>query len=187
MPGLQPLATPLGDGEIALREWRDGDGEAIVDPLNDPEIARWTQVPSPYTRSDAAEFIASMRAALARGDELALAIASAASGELLGSISVRLTSLEHRRGEIGYLVFRGARGRGVAPRAVRLLARHAIESAGLARVGILTAVGNAGSQRVAEKAGFTREGVLRSYMRVGRGRDDMVSWSLLPDDLGAPG
>jgi RimJ/RimL family protein N-acetyltransferase len=36
---------------------------------------------------------------------------------------------------------------------------------------------------VAEKAGFTREGVLRSYMQSRGRRDDMVAFSLLPDEL----
>jgi RimJ/RimL family protein N-acetyltransferase len=178
VPGLQRPDLTLADGEVALREWRASDVEAMVEPLNDPAIARWTRVPSPYTREDAVEFLAQVDAGLATGEALSLAMASPSDGALVGSIALHVTSWEHRRGNIGYLVFPTARGRGLAPRAVRLLAGWAFEHAGLARIGILTRVGNEASQRVAQKAGFTREGVLRAYMD-----GDMVSWSLLPDEL----
>jgi RimJ/RimL family protein N-acetyltransferase len=183
MPGLQRLDVALSDGEVALREWRATDVDAMVAPLNDEAIARWTRVPTPYTREDAIEFLTQCDAGIATGEALALAIVAPDDAEPLGSIALRVTSWEHHRGEIGYLAFPAARGRGLAPRAVRLLARFAFERAGLQRVGILTADDNAASGRVAEKAGFTREGVLRSYMENKGAREDMVSWSLLPGEL----
>jgi RimJ/RimL family protein N-acetyltransferase len=182
MPGLPRLEDPLSDGVIALREWSEDDVEAMIAPLNEGEIARWTRVPSPYQREHAEEFVARMNAARRLGEELALAIVSVPGGELLGSMSVRVTSWEHHRGELGYLVFAHARGKGVASRAVRLLARYSFDRLGLRRIGILAAVDNAASQRVADNAGFTREGVLRSYMDTGGERQDMVSFSLLPED-----
>jgi RimJ/RimL family protein N-acetyltransferase len=182
MPGLPQLDEPLTDGVVALREWSDADAAALIAPLNEPEIARWTRVPSPYTRADAEEYLAGREPRRESGEELSLAIVSASTGELLGSIGVRVASRENLRAELGYLVFAPARGRGVATRAVRLLARYAFESLGLRRVEILTAAGNPASQRVAEKAGFTREGVLRSYMDNKGERLDMVAWSLLPEE-----
>jgi RimJ/RimL family protein N-acetyltransferase len=182
VPGFPRLDNPLSDGEVALRAWTEADADAIVAPLNEPEIARWTRVPAPYTRADADEFFARVRSRLTSGEELSLAIASATTGELLGSIGLRV-GWENRRGELGYLVFTPARGNGVATRAVGLLARFGFERLGLGRVEVLVATGNPASQRVAEKAGFTREGVLRSYMLSGGERLDMVSFSLLPDEL----
>jgi RimJ/RimL family protein N-acetyltransferase len=182
--GLPHLDRPLTDGHITLREWTPDDVEAMIAPLNEAEIARWTRVPSPYTRTDAEEFLTRTEAQREAGYELALAIVSARGGDLLGSMSVRVASIENLRGELGYLVFEHARGRAVAPRAVALLAGHAFDRLGLRRIEILTAVGNRASQRVAEKAGFTREGVLRSYMDNGGERLDMVSWSLLPHEIG---
>jgi RimJ/RimL family protein N-acetyltransferase len=184
VPGLHHLDSPLTDGSVALREWTEDDVEAMIAPLNEAEIARWTRVPPPYTRADAEDFLARTEARRATGEELALAIVSATDDELLGSMSVRVSSRENGRGELGYLVFERARGRGVATRAARLLARYAFERLGLRRVEILAAVGNPASQRVAGKAGFTREGVLRSYMDNRGERLDMVAWSLLPADLG---
>jgi RimJ/RimL family protein N-acetyltransferase len=155
----------------------------MVAPLNEPEIARWTRVPAPYTRTDAEDFIRRAEERRKSGDELSLAIVAAPAGDLLGSISVRVASWDNMRGELGYLVFAHARDRGVATRAVRLLTRFALEHIGLRRVEVLAATGNLASQRVAEKAGFTREGVLRSYMDVRGTRLDMVAFSLLPGEL----
>jgi len=186
VPGLSHLDSPLTDGDIALRPWTDADMDAMVSLLNEPEIARWTRVPSPYTRTDAKDFLARVEARRANGEEIALAIVSTPGGELLGSMGLRVSSRENLRGELGYLVFAPARGRGVAARAVRLLARFGFEQLGLGRVEILAATGNRASQRVAERAGFTREGVLRSYTDKRGERLDMIAFSLLPGDLGSP-
>ena len=180
---LPPLDQPLSDGEVAVREWTGADVEPLVAPLNEREIARWTRVPAPYTRTDAEEFLVRADERRRTAEELSLAIVAATGGALLGSISVRVTSWENLRGELGYLVFAHARGRDVATRAVRLCARLAFEQIGLERVEILAATGNPASQRVAEKAGFTREGVLRSYMDNRGTRLDMVSFSLLRGEL----
>lgn len=183
MPELPPLGAPLSDGAVALRGWRATDTAPMTAGLNDAEIARWTRVPSPYTEADAGQYLQRMEEQRLAGYELALAIVAAGSGELLGSISVRATSWEHLRGELGYLVFAAARGSGAAPRAVRLLSRFAFDEVGLERLELFTATGNTASQRVAEKAGFVREGVLRSYTAIRDARLDMISWSLLPGEL----
>jgi RimJ/RimL family protein N-acetyltransferase len=186
VPGLSHLDQPLTDGHITLREWTPDDVEAMTAPLNEAEIARWTRVPSPYTRADAEAYLARVEVQRQAGEVVALAIVATPGDELLGSTSVGVSSTEHLRGNLGYLVFAHARGRGVATRAVRLLSRYAFDVLGLRRVEIHAATGNAASQRVAEKAGFTREGVLRSYMDDGGERPDMVSWSLLPGELPDP-
>jgi [ribosomal protein S5]-alanine N-acetyltransferase len=79
-----------------------------------------------------------------------------------------------------------ARGRGVATAATRLAAEWAFEAdPALARLQLRADVENVASNRVAEKAGFTREGVLRAQRfnaRLGR-RTDFVMWSLLRGEL----
>ena len=80
---------------------------------------------------------------------------------------------------------REARGRGVATRALRLAARWILGHEGIERLQLRTDALNVPSQRVAEKAGFRREGVLRSVHynpRLGR-RIDFVMFSLLPGEL----
>jgi RimJ/RimL family protein N-acetyltransferase len=90
---------------------------------------------------------------------------------------------ERYRGHIGYWVAEPARGRGVCTRALRLLATWALESLELQRVELITDPENAASQRVAEKVGFLREGVLRAHLRHPDGRRrDSVMFSLLPGE-----
>jgi RimJ/RimL family protein N-acetyltransferase len=106
----------LEDDVVRLRPFEDGDVPAIAAACQDPEIPRWTTVPSPYTEADA-------RAWLESDEEESFAVVDRASGELLGSIGVRY--LDDGSGEVGYWVKREARGRGVATRALGLVARWA--------------------------------------------------------------
>jgi RimJ/RimL family protein N-acetyltransferase len=171
LPGIE-----LRDGDLLLRSWRVEDAEAVHRICQDREIARWMPViPQPYTLDDARVFVSG---------ELGLGPHSYAveqDGELVASIGLRL---DHRgNGEIGYWCAAEARGRGVVTRAVRLVCRFAFEELGIGRLEIVVDSDNLASRRVAERAGFQQEGVLRSHLtqRDG-GRCDGVMYSLLPGD-----
>jgi RimJ/RimL family protein N-acetyltransferase len=177
------VLDPLTDGEVALREWRRDDLAAMVAMLDDEPIVRWTRVPHPYTERDGLDYLARGDAERERGEGINLAVLDAGQAQLLGSISLRLASWADLRGQLGYLVGAHARGRGVAPRAIRLVAHWGFRELGLERIEILVHPDNEPSQKAAEKAGFTREGVLRSYTRVKDERFDMWSFSALPGEL----
>ncbi|MFS8084914.1 MAG: GNAT family N-acetyltransferase, partial [Acidobacteriota bacterium] len=83
----------------------------------------------------------------------------------------------------GYWVRTSAAGRGIATGAARLMARFSFEQVGLHRVEIVAAVPNIASQRVAEKVGAVREGVLRNRLLIGKESQDAVLFSLIPEDL----
>ena len=89
----------------------------------------------------------------------------------------------HQIGNLGYWVRSTAAGRGVATQAARLMARFAFEQVGLHRVEILAAIPNIASQRVAEKAGAVREGVLRNRLLIRGVSYDAILFSLIPEDL----
>jgi RimJ/RimL family protein N-acetyltransferase len=176
--------TPtLTDGVVTLRPWRADDVDALVEICDDPEIVRFTRVPTPYTRDDALMFMAQQVAAQESGALASFAVADAADDRLLGSIDVRRGP--DSRATVGYLVGAAARNRGVASRAARLVSRWALAELGVARVEIHVRPDNPASQRVAERAGFTREGVLRSYLEMRGERYDSVMFALLPDDVGS--
>jgi RimJ/RimL family protein N-acetyltransferase len=164
----------LADDEILLREPTEEDVPAITEACQDPEIPRWTRVPSPYTEADARTWLAST------GEDRFLVV-DRETGELLGGVGLRPDS--EGVAEIGYWVKREARGRGIAPRAVRLLSEWGLRERGLARISLMTEPANTASQRVAEKAGYRREGLLRSWMELKGERRDFVMFSLLPEDL----
>jgi RimJ/RimL family protein N-acetyltransferase len=168
----------LSDGVIGLRPWTRADAPTIVECIDgDEEISRWLdQVPQPYSRADAEAYIAGI-------GEQAYAVTDATTGRLLGSIGLRWNE-PHDVAEVGYWLRSDARGRGVATRALVLLTKIAFEE-GAARVQLRADVANAPSRRVAEKAGFRLEGVLRSahWSPRQRRRLDWAMYSLLPDEL----
>ncbi|MGH2997782.1 MAG: GNAT family N-acetyltransferase [Gaiellaceae bacterium] len=164
------------DGVIALRPWEREDAEALVECIDgDPEIGRWLdQIPQPYTATDALAFITGI-------GETAFAVIDGSSGHLLGGIGLRWNE---DVAEIGYWARADARGSGVTTRALVLAGQVAFEQ-GAARVQLRADVENMPSRRVAEKAGFTAEGVLREVhwnARLGR-RQSWVMYSLLPGEL----
>jgi [ribosomal protein S5]-alanine N-acetyltransferase len=150
---------------------------AIVAICDDPEVARFTRVPSPYGEQDARDFLAGTVV-----EELGFAIVSADDeDDVLGSIGLRDAGED--RVETGYLVGAHARGRGVAARALRLIADWALsEQGGMARIQLTTHPENAASQRTAERAGFRREGLLRSYMLIKGQRRDAIMFGRVRGD-----
>ena len=156
----------LRDGDLVLRPKRPDDVDAVTAACQDPEIPRWTFVPSPYSRADAEAYFA-------RSAEEATAwtafnlLAVDAQDRLLGSFGLMELDLEPGYGEIGYWVVAEARGRGVATRGVRMLADWAREELGLTRIDVLPHKDNAPSRRVAEKAGFRDTGELVGSPRAG--------------------
>jgi RimJ/RimL family protein N-acetyltransferase len=168
----------LRDGDLVLRPWVEDDVPALVDACNDPEISRWIpNIPSPYTEGDALAFVRGE--VLPEVDHYAITL----DGAVVGAIGISQNSHGYKA-TIGYWVSAEARGRGICTRALRLLSHHALAELELQRVDLITDPDNVASQRVAEKVGFQREGVLRSHLRHPDGRiRDSVMFSLLPGEL----
>lgn len=184
---IRPPSPLLSDGVVTLRTWgKDDDVEMITAACNDPAIAEFLDlIPSPYTEDDARAYIALCREGWAEGTLTNFAIADAQTGEAMGSIGIRWLEPDQGVAEVGYWVAAGARGRGICTRAVRLVSRWVIAEHGIERLQLRADEQNPASRKVAEKAGFTQEGVLRSSRfnpRLGR-RVDFVMYSLLPGEL----
>ena len=173
----------LRDDRIVLRPWTIDDAPALESACQDAEIAHWIPfVPYPYTRADAEEYL---RGCLEvdEAERRPFAIVDAESRDLLGSIDMGVNSHQYR-GHIGYWIAASARGRGICTAALRLLSRWALDELALQRLELITDPDNHASQRVAEKVGFRREGILRAHLRHPDGRvRDSVMFSLLPGEL----
>jgi RimJ/RimL family protein N-acetyltransferase len=169
----------LTDGVVVLRRFHFDDAAAVARACDDPDTARF--IPSMPSRTPRRTLTRTSSTATSGGRRAVggLAIAAADDGRLLGAIDVRIAEI----GTIGYWVDARERGRDFATRALRLLSRWAVMEGGVERLELTTHPENVASQRVAEKAGFLREGVLRSHMRFAEGRRDSVLFSLLPCDL----
>jgi RimJ/RimL family protein N-acetyltransferase len=107
--------------------------------------------------------------------------------QILGGGTVWLTSHLHRNGAIGYWIRSSRTKQGFASEAAALLAQFGFRQLGLIRIEILVPVGNTASQRVAEKVGAVREGLLRNrWLFRGEPRDAFV-FSLVPEGVGVSG
>lgn len=157
MPAIELPDPPLSDGVITLRAYTDADVPALVEICQDPEIPRFTLVPSPYAEADARDWMQRARHGWATGTRVTFAIADAADDDkLLGSVGLQAFDWEHRAADVGYMVAAPARGRGIATRALELVAAWAFGPLGLERLELRTLPENTASQAVAGRAGFTR-------------------------------
>jgi RimJ/RimL family protein N-acetyltransferase len=182
-PSLRLPDPPLGDDVVVLRPPTDADVAALYDACQDPDIQRFTFVPAPYEEEHARGWVAG--SAQAREEGRALDFAVAAAGDpaaLLGTIGVLRPDWDHAVAELGYWVAPWARGRGVAARALTLLAAWAVGELGFARLTLHIDADNAGSRRVAEQAGFAYEGTLRSAIAAKGRRWDIALYARLAGD-----
>ena len=171
--------TILEGAGLRLRPYRADDVPALAAAI-DEETAHWlTQLPWPYTEDDARDFL-DLAARSWAAHRAYFAVADASSDALLGGLNLDI-DLPHSIGEVGYRVNPEARGKGVAPRAVELVAGWAFDVLRLARLDLGADTRNLASLRVAAKAGFRREGTLHGMVRRDGHGDDAV-FSLLPTD-----
>ena len=181
-----PLEFPvegLSDGVVRLRAMAEADIEAVIEACQDPEIPRWTRVPEPYGEAEGRSWFEQQATAGSDGTMLNLLAVDAVTDELLGSVGIVRADWEEGRCELGYWIARERRGLGIATRGVRMLCDWIFDRLPVDRIEIHSEPGNAASRRVAERAGFTLEGILRSYFVNKGARRDAASYSLLSGEL----
>lgn len=175
---------------VVLRPHDEGDVPRVVEACRDPQTRHWLiGLPDDYGPAHARQYLEQVRSDQAAGRAVYWAIADPQDNRLLGDLGLFIHGSHDRQGEIGYWAHPEARGRGVTTEGVRLAARHALlpmedGGLGLSRVLIRTDENNVASQRVAERAGFTRTGRDRAANRHRDGsRADHLRFDLLPDEL----
>ena len=172
----------LGAGPVTLRRPVTEDEPGVVAAYRDPESARWFGGPQPYTQAHAAQYVRDhVPTEWARGVEAIFAVVDP-DDAYVGSIDLRVSPTDPAVGEVGYVIAPQARGRGYATAALRAISRWGFDALGLARIEWRAEVGNDASRRVAEKAGFTFEGVRRAGLdRLGTRQDTWVAAMIAAD------
>ncbi|WP_327046523.1 GNAT family N-acetyltransferase [Microbispora sp. NBC_01189] len=179
-PGaMRRLPQPsLPAGDLLLRPWTPGDAGQVLDAFRDAEIQRWHRV-AMTTHEEALAWVGRWAGAWEAETAAGWAVTDAVTGAVLGRVGLRDMDLPEGRAEVGYWVLPAARGRGVAVRAVSAAVRWGFEGLGLHRLELQHSTRNHASCRVAGKAGFAVEGVLRAALLHADGWHDMEVHALL--------
>ncbi|MEW2049435.1 GNAT family N-acetyltransferase [Streptomyces sp. NPDC005476] len=179
---LEPvtLTTP----RLVLRPLDPRDADAVHTAAQDPDVQRWTTIPSPYLPEHARNFIELLAPeGWATGSMFTFGV-FLPDGTLTGVLS--LTMRSPGTAEVGFWAAKEHRGHGYTTEAVLTSARWAFTTLSVDRVEWRAEIGNTASRAVAEKAGFTQEGTLRSAIHNKGVRRDCWLAALLPSDLGLP-
>lgn len=176
------IGTTLTIDELTLRPWRPSDATALLAACQDPEIARWAGLPQPFQVTDADAFIEGALEMWGDGTGAPFAIVETASDRLLGAVT--RFGPEGHQATFGCWVVPQARGRGIGTRVLRLLAEWTLATTPVLRLHVFIMVGNEISERMVERAGFQREGVLRAWDVLDDGSAvDCVVYSRLRSDV----
>ena len=170
----------LNLGHALIREWRRGDEESLVRHANNPKIARNLRdiFPSPYTLSDANQWIAHASTQMPVTD-----FAIVIDGEAAGGIGfVRQADVARRSVEIGYWLGETYWGRGIATEAVQAISDYIFANFDVCRIFSTVFDSNPASIHVLEKAGYSLEGRMRKAVTKGGQTLDALIYALIKED-----
>jgi ribosomal-protein-alanine N-acetyltransferase len=169
----------ITDGVVVLRELREDDRAVVLSTMRDAVVARWLNMPQAPSDRDFDSLLRVARNGRASGDRIDYVVTEAGVDVSLGAV---IASRRHRDNyEVAYLAREEGRGRGLMTRSVRLLCEWLLDE-GVGRIELRTHPENLASQGLAERAGFTREGLEREAIWLHGRRQDAIVWSLLPGD-----
>jgi RimJ/RimL family protein N-acetyltransferase len=168
---------------LELREYAAGDDRLVREVLDGGSPEALPPGAPPDSGEVAGWLADGAQRARREGTGLHLMMLDRAAGQIVGSIGLFHADWEIRSAEIGYGVSAGERGKGYASEALGAVARWALTEGGLQRAWLTANTDNVASVRVAEKAGFHREGTLRRTGLEDDGLHDQALFSLLDDEL----
>lgn len=174
------VSTP----RLHVRPLDAADANAVAEIFAEKQTQRWLPFPKQFGQIEGVAWCTEMaqeRRDSGSGDHYGLIRRE--DDRLIGCLWTKRTDWGGRVTEMSYAIAPEARGFGMAAEAVDALAVALILEHGFERVELRVAPGNVASRRVAEKAGFTYEGLLRNAGYVHSGRVDLEVWSFVAADL----
>ena len=171
----------FGD-RLMLREFLAEDHPAVHAYASDAAVTRFTDWgPNSIAKTHAFLTGAAAQRETVERAEFTLAAVQIASGTLIGSGVIGVTSAHHRRGELGYVVNRDYWSQGYATEVAQLLVQFGLEHLRLRRIEATCDPANQASARVLQKAGLSYEGLMRSHLLVGGVGRDSLLYALVED------
>lgn len=178
-----PEMPVLTRSPVILRAFTDADADLVCSVADDPYIPLITTVPTSGTLPDALAFIERQHERLASGTGYSFAITDETTGEAVGAIGLWLRDLAAGRVGTGYWIAPAHRRRGFMVAALDAISRWGLSLPGVHRIEMQVEPWNEGSWRAAERVGYLREGLMRSWRQIGADRRDMYLYSLLRSGL----
>ena len=176
----------LSDGNILVRPLQLDDAQQLFEAARESirEMSPWLPwCHDNYAIEETREYLAVRVNDKTEEEAYGFGIFDRSTRKFLGGVGLSSFVRAHRMANLGYWVRTSATKQGAASKAARLVARFGFDQLGLQRIEILVAVPNLASQRVAEKIGAVREGVLRKRLLVRGVPQDAAVFSLIADDL----
>lgn len=169
--------TPPAFGGVVLRPVTEADIPMVRELSTDPYVPTIGLLPADASDDEALAWVRRQQGRWAEGAGFSFTIADARTGLALGDCGLWLRQLAAGRGSAGYAVAQSGRGRGVATDALTALTAFGWTIPALFRIELYIEQWNTGSIRTAERAGYQREGLLRSHQEIGGQRRDMLLYA----------
>jgi len=174
----------LTRGLITLRKPHLDDTQAVFDGCQDPIIPRFTAISSDYSMAHALDYVQRTDASVRTQRELPFVIEYGNGDDRVfaGTISFHSLNVKNSVGELGYWMTKSMRGKGIATTAARMLTDYGFTTIGFKRVEALVDKENAASEKLLEKAGYQREGLMKNKVTRDDGRQvDMHLFAAIPE------
>jgi len=180
------MQAPLSDGQIGIRRFRADDVPLLFAAVHEsiPELSTWmVWCHAGYSLEDSAAFVSTRNAGWEQGNHYSFVICDLRDDTFLGSVGLKVVSQFDKCADVGYWVRSSRAHQGIAPLAVRLVARFGFQELGFHRMELVMPMENQPGWRLAAEAGAKREGILRQRKLLQGKSHDAIIYSLVEGDL----
>lgn len=182
--GIHIESFPVIETErLILRKVTEADAASLMKYLADEEVMKYYGMEPFQTIEDALDEIKWYDSLIAEESGIRWGITLKGIDEVIGSCGFHRLVPQHNRIEIGFELSKEHWGKGIAGEALKAVLSYGFKHFNLQRIEALIEPANLPSQKLVERHGFVREGLLRKYEYTGGKYDDLYMYSLLKEDF----
>ena len=173
----------LETDRLILRQVTNDDAGSLLKYLSDKEVMNYVGLEPFKSIEDSLDEISWYQSILEKKTGIRWGITLKNQGEVIGSCGFLNWVARHYRSEIGFELSKDYWGKGIASEALKAVIQYGFEEMNLQRIEALIEPPNIPSQKLVEKHGFIREGLLRNYEFTCGKFDDLYMYSLLKQEF----